>query len=108
MRQIRHRFAPRNKYNAKPTLVDGIRFDSKKEANRYRELKLLKQAGEVVMMLLQVPFRLPGNTVYRVDFQIFWANGTVTFEDTKGRETENFKLKKRQVEELYPVQIEVT
>jgi hypothetical protein len=31
----------------------------------------------------------------------------VTFEDTKGRETETFKLKKRQVEELYPVEIEV-
>jgi hypothetical protein len=103
---MRHKFT-QNKFNAKPTEVDGIRFDSKKEAARYSQLKMLRSAGEVVMFLLQVPFILPGNTRYRVDFMVFWSDGRVTFEDTKGRETETFKLKKRQVEELYPVKIEV-
>jgi hypothetical protein len=105
--RMRHNFSRKSKYNASPTTVDGIRFDSKKEAKRYGELKLLQQAGSVVMFLMQTPFILPGNTRYRVDFQVFWHDGRVTFEDTKGRETETFKLKKRQVEELYPVEIEV-
>lgn len=101
---IRHR-VKHNKYNATQTIVDGIRFDSKKEANRYRELKLLQRAGDVVMFLMQVPIRLPGNTTYRVDFQVFWDSGHVSFEDVKGRETEVFRLKKRQVEELYPIEL---
>lgn len=36
-----------SKYHAQPTLVDGIRFASRKEAARYRELCLLERAGEI-------------------------------------------------------------
>jgi hypothetical protein len=36
-----------NKFNAKPQVVDGIRFDSTAEANRYLDLKLLERAGEI-------------------------------------------------------------
>ena len=97
----------RHKYNAKPCEHDGIRFDSKKEGAYYRELKLRVMSGEVVFFLRQVPIQLPGNTTYRVDFQEFHADGTVRFVDVKGIETENFRLKKRQVESLYPITIEV-
>lgn len=48
----------RSKYGARKTVVDGITFDSKKEANRYRELKLLERAGEICFLRLQVPFEL--------------------------------------------------
>lgn len=48
----------RSKYGARKTVVDGITFDSKKEANRYRELKLLEKAGEICCLRLQVPFEL--------------------------------------------------
>lgn len=98
---------PRNKYSAQRVEVDGMRFDSKKEAARYGELKTLRAAGQVSHFLRQVPFHLPGQTVYRVDFVVFWADGRVTYEDVKGVETKEFRLKKRQVEELYPVEIEV-
>lgn len=37
----------RSKYGAIPTTVDGIRFDSKAEAKRYGELKLMQKAGEI-------------------------------------------------------------
>ena len=47
-----------NKFNARKTVVDGITFDSKKEANRYRELKLLERAGKICCLRLQVPFEL--------------------------------------------------
>lgn len=97
----------RHKYNAKKVEYDGIRFDSKKEGKYYQSLKLRVQAGEVIFFLRQVPFHLPGNTVYRVDFQEFHADGTIHFTDVKGYETKDFKLKKRQVEDLYPVEIEL-
>ena len=97
----------RHKYNAVRTNIDGIKFDSKREAQYYQELKYRVMAGEVVFFLRQVPFDLPGNTKYRVDFMEFHADGTVHCIDIKGMETAMFKLKKKQVESLYPVKIEV-
>ena len=52
-------------------------------------------------------FDLPGGVTYRADFIIFWSDGNVTIEDVKGFETSEFKLKKKMVEELYPINIEV-
>ena len=96
-----------HKYHASPTAVDGLRFDSKAEAGRYADLKLLQQAGEVVFFLRQVPFDLPGGVKYKADFMIFWADGSVTVEDVKGYDTPQSRLKRRQVEALYPVKIEL-
>jgi len=97
----------RHKYGAKPTTTDGIRFDSKKEARYYGELKLRVRAGEVVFFLRQVPFHLPGGVTYRVDFQEFWADGTVHFIDVKGMKLDKFIMTKKIVESLYPVEIEL-
>ena len=98
---------PQHKYRAKPTELDGIRFDSKLEAEYYRQLKLRQRAGEVVFFLRQVPIHLPGKTKLVVDFVEFRASGEVAFVDTKGVETETFRLKRRQVEDLYPIKIEM-
>ena len=38
------------KYRSKRTVIDGITFDSKKEANRYCELKLLEKSGEIKIL----------------------------------------------------------
>ena len=97
----------RHKFYAKPTNVDGIRFDSKKEATYFGQLKLRQKAGEVVMFLRQVPFHLPGGVRYVVDFQEFHADGSVHFIDVKGMQTADFKMKKKMVEDLYPVEIEI-
>ena len=97
----------RSKYGAIPTEVDGIRFDSKREAAFYSDLKLQQQAGVVAFFLTQVPIRLPGNTKYVVDFQIFYPDGRARYVDVKGKETQMFRTKKRQVEDLYPIEIEV-
>ena len=96
----------RHKFNAAPTLCDGIRFDSKKEAAYYVQLKLRVQAKEVVMFLRQVPFHLPGGVKLVVDFQEFHSDGSVHFIDVKGFATPEFKAKRRIVENLYPVKIE--
>lgn len=47
-----------NKYNAKKAEIDGITFDSKKEARRYAELKLLLRGGEIRDLRLQVEYEL--------------------------------------------------
>ena len=97
----------RNKYHAIKTVVDGITFDSKKEADYYCELKLRVLAGEIRYFLMQVPIRLPGGVKYRVDFLEFHADGTEHYVDVKGHETKVFRMKKKQVEALYPIKIEV-
>jgi hypothetical protein len=94
-----------HKYHAKPTVCDNIKFPSQKEANRYMELKVLQNRGDVIFFLRQVPFHLPGGVVYRVDFQIFWSWGDVTFEDAKGMRTDEYIMKKKMVEDLYPIEI---
>lgn len=101
MKRLRH------KYNATPTEVDGIRFDSKKEARYYGDLKLRQAAGEVVMFLRQAPLHLPGGVTMRIDFLVFETGGDVRFIDTKGMVTKDWAAKKKIAEAIYPITIEV-
>lgn len=94
-----------SKYHAIRVEIDNIHFSSKKEGRRYQELKALQYAKEVKFFLRQTPFHLPGKTKYVLDFMVFWENGNITFEDTKGFRTQVYKIKKRMVEELYPIKI---
>ncbi len=95
-----------SKYRAKKTRVDGITFASIKEARYYQGLKLRQRAGEVLFFLRQVPFDLPGNTKYRLDFLEFHSDGTVHAIDVKGQRLPEYIRNKKQVEALYPVEIE--
>ena len=106
---MRHNYIRRkgHKYNAPAVVNDSIRFDSVKEGRYYRQLKLRQQAGDVLCFLRQVPIHLPGQTRLVIDFLEFHTDDTVHFVDTKGVQTETFKLKRRQVEDLYPFDIEV-
>jgi len=97
----------RHKFGAKRTERDGIKFDSKLEARYYSKLKIAQESGDLVFFLRQVPFHLPGGVRYVVDFQEFWADGEVKFTDVKGMETAEFKTKKKLVESLYPITINV-
>jgi hypothetical protein len=101
VRQVRH------KYHAQPTETDGIRFASKAEARYYAQLKLRQRAGEVVFFLRQTPFHLPGGVKYVTDFTEFHADGSVHFVDVKGQSLPLFVAKKKMVEAIYPVEIEV-
>jgi hypothetical protein len=95
----------RNKYNAVKTKVDGITFDSKKEASYYRQLKMAVEEGEISYFLRQVPFDLEGNVKYRVDFMVVCNDGTIDYIDVKGHRTPVYILKKKQVEAHYPITI---
>lgn len=100
--------ARKSKYGAVATWVDGIRFDSKREAEYYKGLKLRVAAGEVAFFTRQTPIHLPGGTKLVVDFVEYSpAPDTpgafrVRWVDVKGRETAVFRLKKREVEHHYP------
>lgn len=95
-----------SKYGAIATAVDGIRFDSKKEARYYEQLKLRKAAGEVAYWLRQVPLHMPGGTRYVIDFLVFFCDGRPPeFVDVKGRETAMFRVKRREIEHLYPITV---
>lgn len=98
--------AKRSKYGNQVTYVDGIRFDSKREAAYYQQLTLRKAAGEVSYFLRQVSLHLPGGTRYVVDFLVFFTDGRAPeYVDVKGRETKEFRIKKREIEHHYPLRI---
>lgn len=99
------------KYKAVPTHVDGIRFASKAEAQRYSELKLLQKAGLIAGLTLQPRYDLIVNGVkvctYVADFR--YVNPGVIVEDVKGIRTPVYQLKKKLMKALYGIEIrEVT
>lgn len=102
---LRHKFKP-NKFGAIKKTVDGIKFASTKEANYYCALKLRVKAGEVLFFLRQTPFHFPGGGKYVVDFTEFHADGSVHFVDVKGLKTESYLFKKREIEHMFPIEIE--
>lgn len=91
----------RNKYHAVKTTVDGITFDSKAEAKRYIELKLMLRAGQIKSFNRQPSFLLAGGIRYRPDF-IVWDGSQVWVEDVKGMPTAAFKVKAAEFREKYP------
>lgn len=92
----------RHKFRAQATTKDNIRFDSKLEAREYQKLQLLKQAGEVVGFLRQVPLHFQSGVKHVVDFLVFWADGNCEAVEVKGVETKEFLIKKKLVEDEYP------
>jgi len=102
----------KSKYHAVPTVKAGIRFDSKAEALRWEFWQQQIRFGVVKFVLRQTPFHIQINDKpickYLVDFQIFYANGSVEFEDVKSAATKKiqvFRIKLKAVEAVFPVKI---
>ena len=102
-----------NKYHAIKTKLDGITFDSRKEAERYAELKLLERANKIAFLELQKRFCLIPSfehdgikeraTYYIADFYYYdIEKGCYVAEDTKGMRTEVYKLKRKMFLLTYP------
>ena len=79
-----------NKYSAKKTYSElcGRTFDSRAEARRAEELKLLEKAGELSNLAYQVSFTLceKPKIAIKVDF-VYWIGSLPIYEDTKGMMT---------------------
>lgn len=102
-----------SKYHSKKVLVDGIEFMSKREANRYCELKLLEKAGKIkdlqlqYQFVLQPPFKKNGKSIraitYIADFVYFdLERMRNVVEDVKGYKTDVYQLKKKMFEYHFP------
>jgi len=102
----------RPKYGNRKTVIDDIKFDSQREANEYCELKIRKQAGEILDFDMQVPFKVvPGfargrkkyrPTIYIADFVVTHLDGTKEVRETKGVKTSAYMIKRKLFAEKFP------
>lgn len=103
------------KYQNKKTEVDGIIFDSKKEAKRYKELLLLESAGAITDLRRQVKYELiPSQRIdgkvaerkveYIADF-VYTQDGETIVEDTKGFKTKDYIIKRKLMLYKYGIRI---
>ena len=104
------------KYHNTKTVADGIKFDSKLEAERYAQLKILERAGVIRALELQPSFQLLPSfrkngktwrkTLYKADFRyILCEDDSYIIEDVKGSTaviTDVFRLKQKLFEYKYP------
>lgn len=100
------------KYNNQKTIIDGQKFDSKKEAARFKELYILQRQGYIKNLQLQVKFELIPKQkgehacFYIADF-VYTDNetGKTIVEDVKGMRTEVYKIKKKLMLYFYGIHI---
>ena len=105
-----------NKYHNKKVIIDGIKFDSKKEGNYYLKLKMLEKAGEIRDLHLQVEFVLLDafslskktyrKTSYIADFTYIDNKNKFHVIDVKGYRTKEYGLKKKLMAWKYGIEIE--
>ncbi|MBQ6040016.1 MAG: DUF1064 domain-containing protein [Oscillospiraceae bacterium] len=120
-----------HKYRNRKVSVDGIDFDSIREARRYKELKLLLLAGDITCLRMQVPFELvpaqyeetgevytrgprkgqqkqgrciEKSVVYIADF-VYWQDGKRIVEDTKGMKTKDYIIKRKLMLHVHGIRI---
>lgn len=94
-----------NKYHAKKKEVDGIVFDSKKEAEYYLTLCWMQKAGLVVKIERQVAFELQPSFKYKgkteraikymADFVVTYKDGHTEVVDVKGMRTRDYVMKRK-------------
>lgn len=117
----------RNKYHNRKYSAGGEIFDSKREYQRWQELKLLEKAGEITELRRQVPFELlpnqrepdkigprggkkPGRIIerkalYIADFVYKDRTGREVVEDCKGMRTKDYILKRKLLLFRFGIQI---
>lgn len=107
----------RSKYHAKKTCVDGITFDSKREADRYLVLKSMGEDGDIEDLRRQVRYELvPAfdvdgkhyRAVYYVADFVYREGGHEVIEDVKGMKTDVYRLKAKLFASRYGMSIRET
>lgn len=106
-----------SKYNAKKKVVDGIRFDSGREAERYMQLSMMQERGEISGLELQKKFVLIPKQIgkdgkvkerecsYKADFCYTDEDGNYIVEDTKGMRTADYKIKRKLMLYIHGIEI---
>jgi hypothetical protein len=99
-----------SKYRNKKITIDGMTFDSKREAQRYAELRLMERGGLIHGLRCQVPFELipkqKGERAanYVADF-VYTENSQQVVEDVKGVRTPVYKIKRKLMLERHGIRI---
>ena len=105
-----------NKYGAKKTIIDGIRFDSRKEAARWCELDIMAKAGVIEGLQRQVKYEVvPKTSKFRAHYYIadftYRENGRLVVEDVKGLKKglayQLFRLKQAIMYWRYGIEVKV-
>ena len=108
-----------NKYHARKTVRDGIVFDSKREADRWQELKLLLAAGEIKNLQRQVEYELipPQKREWRGDYSeravmyiadfVYLRGGRLVVEDVKSpvTKTPDYRIKRKLMRWVHGIHI---
>jgi hypothetical protein len=109
-----------NKFGAKKAIIDGITFDSQKEANYYSQLLLQKNCKDPMHRVLSIELQprftyeihyhangevFKRKAFYRADFRVTYGDGCVEVVDVKGFRTAVYKQKKKIIEALYNLKI---
>lgn len=109
------------KYRNQPVVIDGVRFDSVREAKRWQELKMLESAGKISQLERQVPYelahavrlsgekRLKPAIRYVADFRYFDCEEyAYVVEDTKGHQTEAFRIKRHLMKSVHGIDVRLS
>lgn len=102
----------KGKYANIKTVVNGITFDSKGEAARYEELRILERTGEISDLRIHTRWELqPGwrdkdgkkwrAITYESDFD-YTEGDRFVVEDFKGIKTQVFRIKEKLFRFIYP------
>lgn len=109
------------KYGARKVEADGLVFDSRREYDRWCELKLLERAGEIRNLRRQVPYELipaywegegknrkciERAVSYRADFVYEDRDGKTHVQDSKGMRTKEYILKRKLMLHVHGIRIE--
>lgn len=111
-----------SKHKNVPTVIDGIKFDSKREAARWQELRLLERAGKIVELERQVVFELAPSVQYSgkratpvlryvADFCYFEMTGALAkyvVEDSKGFRCSVYRIKRHLMKSVHGIEIRET
>lgn len=123
---MKPKYSKKSKYGSRKVTVDGTTFDSVREYNRYKELKLLERAGKITNLKRQVKYLLIPSLyeieiingkekrrcieracVYVADF-VYTEGDELVVEDCKGFKTEAYKIKRKLMLSDYGIKIRET
>lgn len=103
------------KYKNKKTVVDGITFDSMREARHWCKLKLMENAGEISGLRRQVSFeiippctldgRRRPSTKYIADFVYTNKDGKEIVADAKGHKTDVYEIKRKLMKSVHGIEV---
>lgn len=109
-----------SKYRNVITEIDGMRFDSRAEAKRWRDLKMLERGGVIANLERQIPIELVAGTKLHganrarpairivVDFRFYDVElSRVRHQDTKGEETAVSLIKRHIAKVLHGIDVEI-